>query len=230
MRRFWSHANAARDGEGYHILLDGKPMRLPGGVVLRVGQAALAEAIAAEWQAAAENVAAAALPLTQLAATAQTRVAADPAASVAALLRYGEADLLCYRATHPPALVARQAAAWQPWLDWAARVLDAPLAVTAGVMPIAQPPAALHALERALAARTIAELTGLGVAVPALGSLVLGLALAAGALDAATASELAALEEITQAQSWGEDGEAAARRAAIAGEIAQAARFMELSG
>ncbi len=230
MRRFWSHANAARDGEGYHILLDGKPMRLPGGAVLRVGQAALAEAIAAEWQAAAENVAAAALPLTQLAATAQTRVAADPAASVAALLRYGEADLLCYRATHPPALVARQAAAWQPWLDWAARVLDAPLAVTAGVMPIAQPPAALHALERALAARTIAELTGLGVAVPALGSLVLGLALAAGALDAATASELAALEEITQAQSWGEDGEAAARRAAIAGEIAQAARFMELSG
>lgn len=230
MRRFWSHANTARDGEGYHILLDGKPMRLPGGAVLRVGQAALAEAIAAEWQAAADIVVPAALPLTQLAATAQSRVAADPAASVAALLRYGEADLLCYRATHPPALVARQAAAWQPWLDWAAHVLDAPLAVTAGVMPIAQPPAALHALERALAARTIAELTGLGVAVPALGSLVLGLALAAGALDAATASELAALEEITQAQSWGEDGEAAARRAAIAGEIAQAARFMELSG
>jgi chaperone required for assembly of F1-ATPase len=230
MRRFWSHAKAARDGEDFHILLDGKPMRLPGGAVLRIGKAALADAIAAEWQAAAEDVEAAALPLTQLAATAQSRVAADPAASVAALLRYGETDLLCYRATHPPALVARQAAAWQPWLDWAARALDAPLRATAGVMPIAQPPAALRALERALAAQTIAGLTGLGVAVPALGSLVLGLALASGALDATTAGDLAALEEIVQAQLWGEDGEAAQRRAAIAGEIAQAARFMELSG
>ena len=44
-----------------------------------------------------------------------------------------------------------------------------------------------------------------------------------------TAHALGALDELFQAEQWGEDAEAAARRAAIAADIALAARFIALS-
>ena len=234
MKRFWTEATAAPapEGTGHAILLDGKPLRLPGGAVLRVGPAALAQAIAGEWQAAGGGkggeMSFADTPLTRLAGTAQERIAPDPAPSVAAIAAYGAHDLLCYRAETPETLVRHQHEAWQPWLDWAARQLDAPLLVRAGIAPIAQPESSLSALRRAVAARDALALAALGLAVPALGSLVLGLALAEGALDAADAHRLGALEELHQAALWGEDAQAAARRAAVAADVALAARLLRL--
>ena len=155
MKRFWQTATVAPDPAGHAILLDGKPMRLPGGAVLRVGPAALAAAIAAEWQEAGGakggEMSFADTPLTRIAGTAQERIAPDPEPSIAALARYGETDLLCHRAETPESLVRRQHEGWQPWLDWAAARFGARLAVTEGVVPVAQPPEALAALAAALA-------------------------------------------------------------------------------
>ena len=148
---------------------------------------------------------------------------------VEGLAKYAESDLLCYRAERPAALVARQARAWQPWLDWAARTYGARLRAVTGVMHVAQDAEALEALRRAVAAQTTPVLAGLGLAVPALGSLVLGLALADGALDAGMAHELASLDELFQVEQWGEDAEATARRERIAEELALAERFIRLS-
>jgi chaperone required for assembly of F1-ATPase len=58
---------------------------------------------------------------------------------------------------------------------------------------------------------------------------VLGLAMAEGRLDAVAAHELGALDELFQAEAWGKDAEAVARRAAIAADIALAARFLRLT-
>lgn len=233
MKRFWDQAKTERAGDGFAILLDGRPMRLPGGAVLRIASPALAEAIAAEWQAAGGTkngeMSFADTPLTRLAGTAQERIASDPWPTVDAIARYGENDLLCYRAETPEALVRRQAEAWQPWLDWAAQRLDAPLRVTTSVARLRQPQASIGALRKAVGALDAYQLAGLGVAVPALGSLVLGLAVAAGDLDPAAAHALGALDELYQAELWGEDAEAAARRRAVAGDVAMAGRFMELA-
>ena len=234
MKRFWETATVAPDPAGHAILLDRKPMRLPGGAILRVGPAALAAAIAAEWQVAGGakggEMSFADTPLTRIAGTAQERIAPDPEPSIAALARYGETDLLCPRAETPETLVRRQHEGWQPWLDWAARQLDAPLRVGAGVVALAQPPDSLAALRRAVAALDPLGLAALGIAVPALGSLVLGLALAAGAVDAATAHRLGALDALYQAELWGEDAEAASGRAAVAADIALAGRVLALLG
>ncbi len=234
MKRFWETATVAPDPAGHAILLDRKPMRLPGGAILRVGPAALAAAIAAEWQVAGGakggEMSFADTPLTRIAGTAQERIAPDPEPSIAALARYGETDLLCHRAETPETLVRRQHEGWQPWLDWAARQLDAPLRVGAGVVALAQPPDSLAALRRAVAALDPLGLAALGIAVPALGSLVLGLALAAGAVDAATAHRLGALDALYQAELWGEDAEAASGRAAVAADIALAGRVLALLG
>ncbi len=230
MKRFWDTATVAPTDSGFAILLDGRPMHLPGGPELRVRPRRLAEAIAGEWQAAGAEMSFADTPLTRLAGTAQQRIAPDPAATAEAIARYAENDLLCYRAAGPDLLVRRQARAWQLWLDWAALTYDAPLRVTTGVAPIRQPPDSVAALRRAVAALEVEVLAALGIAVPALGSLVLGLALAEGKLDAPSAHALGALDELFQAEQWGDDAEAVARRAAIAADIELAARFIALSG
>lgn len=233
MLRFWDTTAVSPTVDGFAVLLDGKPMRIPGGRPLTIAAAPLAEAVAAEWRQAGGAKGGAMsmedVPLTRLAGTAQDRIAPDPAPVAAALAQYAESDLLCYRAENPKALVVQQAHAWQPWLDWAAQRHGAKLTPTTGVMHRAQDPAALDAIRQAMERQSVPTLAALGVAVPLLGSAVLGLALAEGALDAAAAHELASLDELFQVESWGEDAESAARRRRIAEDIALAERFIRLS-
>ncbi len=229
--RFWEETHAAPAPEGFTVLLDVRPLRLPGGSTLILPTLPLAQEIAGEWKSRpkGEILRPEDIPLTRLAATAQERIAPAPEPIIAALASYGSTDLLCYRAAEPEALVWRQEAAWQPWLDWAAGEFGACLAVTTGVMPLAQDPAVLAALRAALAATHVPALAALGLAVPALGSLVLGLALIRGRLAAAEAAAASFLDETFQAEIWGEEAEAVERRAAIGAEIALAARFVILA-
>ncbi len=232
MKRFWDAASVAAEPGGFAVLLDGRPVRLPGGGKLLAESAALAEALAAEWHAAGgakggemqmDDV-----PLTRLVGTAQERIAPDPAAMVQGLAKYAETDLLCYRA-EDYRLAERQARDWQPLLDWAALQLDAPLAVTTGIMPVAQPEAALAALERRVAAAGPLELAALGLLVPALGSLVLALAVLLGRLEPEQAHDLATLDERFQEEFWGTDAEAAAKRERGAADVALAGRLLQLA-
>ena len=233
MKRFWTDARAEPEAGSWSVRLDGKPMRLPGGAALRIPTATLAHAIADEWAAAGAapggEMTYADVPLTRIAGTAQERVAPAAAAVALELARYGESDLLCYRATEPPELVAAEAAAWDVWLDWAAATYGARLSVGQGIVHVAQPPEALMALAGAVARCDVATLAGLGIVVPALGSLVLGLAVAAGAVTPEDAHATSALDELYQAALWGEDEEAADGRAAVARDVADAARYVRLS-
>ena len=236
MQRFWDQACLVAVEGGFTILLDGRAMRLPGrakGAALLLPGPALGAAVADEWQAAGGErdgrFEMTALPLTRLAATAQDRISPDPGPVIDALAAYGEDDLLCYRAAAPAPLVARQAEAWQPWLDWAATTFDAGLLTTTGIIHVDQPEGALAALRRALTRHDAYILAGLGVAVPSVGSLVLGLALAAGALPASEAHRLGLLDATFQAELWGEDEEAALRAAAICQDVEEASLFMALA-
>jgi chaperone required for assembly of F1-ATPase len=205
----------------------------PAGRQAHLPPGALAEAIAAEWQAAGGDVGGTvlpeALPLTRIAATAN-QIARDPGPTVDAIARYGETDLLCYRADSPPELAARQALLWQPWLDWSAEHLGARLIAHAGVMPQQQAVQSIARLHDVVAAGTPARLAGLGIIVPALGSLVLGLALAEGRLEPEDAHELALLDEFFETSLWGVDTAAAERRRHILQDIKEASRFMMLAG
>lgn len=236
MKRFWDTAdvapNDAEGGAGWSVRLDGKPVRVPGGGLLLLPNALLAREVAAEWQAAGGGKGAEMsyddLPLTRLAGTAQERVAHDPGPVVLEIARYGQSDLLCYRAEAPASLVERQAEQWQPWLDWAARALGARMVVTAGIIHVSQPEAALSALTVAVARLDAHRLAAIGILVPSFGSLVLGLAVAQGALSATEAHEIATLDERHQAGFWGWDHEAEVRMAKVAEDVAAAGRFLDL--
>lgn len=223
MRRFWREV--AVDGDGV-VLLDGRPVRTPGRVPLALPTAALAEAVAEEWRAVGETIDPRAMPMTGLANAAIDRIAPDPAAFAAGLARYGESDLLCYRADAPEPLVERQVAAWDPLLDWARARYDVTFAVTAGVMHVAQPVATIARLGEAVGALPPFALAGLSPVVTITGSLVGALALAEGAASADAVWAASRLDEDWQAEMWGADADALAVREARRREFDAGVRFL----
>jgi chaperone required for assembly of F1-ATPase len=228
MKRVYKQATARAAEGGWGVALDGRPMRTPAKQELIVPSAALAEAIAAEWHAQQDEIRPATMPLTRLAATTIDRTRTQRELVAAEAANYAGTDLVCYRAEHPPALVARQHAEWQPLIDWTMQRYDAALAVTSGIVPQPQSPAALKAFAAAVAAQDDFRLTALHAMTTACGSLVIALALIEGRLDPASAFAVSQLDETFQIEAWGEDAEATARRRGLAEDIEAAARFVQL--
>jgi chaperone required for assembly of F1-ATPase len=229
MKRLYKTATVqAVEGDGYGVMLDTKRLLTPAKLPLVAPSHALAQAIAEEWRAQGADLKPHTMPLMRLASTAIDLVAKRHGDVVAEIAAYAGTDLLCYRADQPPELAARQHAVWQPLLDWAILRYDAPLIVTAGIVPVTQPATTLHALAVAVAAYPPMRLVALHAITTATGSLIIALALLEGELDADAAFAAAQLDENFQIERWGEDYEAADRRAALKADIATAARFAAL--
>ena len=228
MKRFYKSAEPAQGDAGYQIHLDGRPVNTPAKARLTVPAAALAAAVAEEWNAQTETVDPDTMPLTQLANTTIDRVAPQRDEVAATVLAYAETDLLCYRADHPAALAERQNAVWQPLLDWAALEFDAPLTVVRGILPARQPQASLDAFARRVGTLDDFHLAAIGHAAGLQGSIVLALALAAKRITAEQAYEAAFLDDLYQLEVWGEDDEATTRLDRLRAELAATDRFLTL--
>ncbi|HYN39244.1 MAG TPA: ATP12 family protein [Rhodospirillales bacterium] len=229
-RRFYRTVAIAPGDGGFRVLLGGRPVRTPAGAMLAMPTAALAAAVANEWLAQGETLRPETMPLTRLTATALDRIGAHRRAVIDGLVGYAGSDLVCYRADGPPDLVALQSAVWQPLVDWAETVCGTAMTVSIGIVPATQPQPAVDGLRRLTEAASDRRLTALATVVQASGSLVIGLALVHGRIEADTAAEAALLDEHWQAARWGSDAEAEARRAEIASEIRTAALFLALAG
>lgn len=227
-RRFWSRAGVAPAEAGWTLALDGKPVRSPARAALILPTRALAEAVAAEWDAQEGTIRPETMPLTRAANSAIDRVAPQRAAVAGMIAEYGTTDLLCYRAGHPPGLVARQAEAWDPLLAWAATRLGAPMICVSGVMHHPQPPESLARLAAEVTPLDAFRLTALHDLVTLSGSLVLGLAVLAGRIAPAAAWPISRLEEDWQAERWGTDPEAEAAAAEKRAAFLSAARLLSL--
>jgi chaperone required for assembly of F1-ATPase len=201
MKRFWKDVTV----DNGQVALDGRPVRTPGRVPLTLPNAALADAVAEEWRAVGQDIDPRAMPLTGLSNAAIDRIAADPASFAEGLARYGESDLLYYRAESPDPLIARQVDAWDPLLDWARGRYDVHFETATGVMHRAQPEATLARLSDAVHALDAFHLAGLSPVVTVTGSLVAALALLERAANPETVWQAAHVDELWQAEQWGED-------------------------
>ena len=228
LKRFYEVAAAVKAEGGYQILLDGKPVRTPGGRTVLLPGRALAEALAAEWDAQRPFIDLPRMGLHQLVCNTLDRGAAGQQELLDELVAYGETELLCYRAGEPAALAARQAAAWDPLLDWAANRFGARLGVTSGIMAITQDAAAISALRDRIARADPFQLTALRAATGIGGSLIVALALAEAHLDLDAAWRMVNVDEDWQREKWGEDTQAAANRADALLAFTYAARMLQL--
>lgn len=227
-RKFWTTASAVPVEGGFTVHLDGRPVRTPLKAPLILPTLALAEAVAAEWQAQEGTVKPETMPFTRMANSAIDKVRPQFAAVADLLAEYGGSDLLCYRAEGPADLVARQAQSWDPLLNWARQELGAALRSTTGVMPVAQSEASLAALRSLVHAFGPFELAAFHDLVSISGSLVLALAVARDRIGAEEAWTLSRVDEDWQIALWGEDEEAAEVAARKRDALLLADRFLRL--
>jgi len=105
VKRFWKEVTVEPEAGGWGIRLDGRSVKTPARALLAVPSKHLAEAIAEEWGNVGETIDLREMPLTGLANAAIDRIAPEWEVFAQGLARYAEADLTCYRAEGPRALV-----------------------------------------------------------------------------------------------------------------------------
>ena len=227
-KRFWKEATVVEAEGGFTVLLDGRAVKTPAKAPLVVPTRAMAEAIAAEWQAQEKEVDPRTMPVTRSANAAIDKVTPQKAEVCQMLADYGGHDLLCYRAIGPQELVQRQAAAWDPILSWCDQQLAAPLASGQGVMHVEQPAQSLAKLADEIERLDSFEVAALHDLVTISGSLVLALAVLHRHLSSQTAWAHSRIDEEFQIEQWGHDEEAAAAALAKEQAFVNAALILEM--
>jgi chaperone required for assembly of F1-ATPase len=224
-RRFYRNAAIASAADGHGVVLDGKPIHTPARRVLTAPTRAIAEAIAAEWQAQSELIDPATMPLTRLANSIIDGVAGAEGPVAAEIEKYLASDLLFYRAATPLKLRDRQAEQWDPILAWARDALGADFNLGEGVVHVAQPEAALKAASAAIPTDPW-QLGAVHVVTTLTGSALIALALWRGRLTSEAAWQAAHVDEDWNMEQWGEDEMALERRAFRFAELQAAATIL----
>lgn len=228
MKRFWKAAEVGEAHDGYSIALDGRRVKTPARADLVVQSRALADAIAAEWNECGDDVDPRAMPLAGLANAAIDRIAPDKEGYAAGIARYGESDLVCYRAEGPETLVRWQSESWGALIAWARRRFDVDFTCQTGIMHVPQPEETVRKLAHAVASLDAFQLAGLSPLVTIGGSLVAGLAVLEEMMPAEAAWEAVSLDDRWQLEQWGDDPEARAALDARRRDFLAAARFLTL--
>jgi chaperone required for assembly of F1-ATPase len=229
VKRFYKDASIGeRDGR-WHVLLDGRAVKTVGGRAQALPSAALAEAMAAEWAGQGEEIDPARFVLRDMADYALDVVAGDPADAWAQILPYGETDTLCYRAEPGDALRREQDLMWEPLLADAEARLGLRFERIGGIIHRPQPADTRERLQAVLATFDPFELVALQTLTTLSASLVIGLAALEAEADMAGLWTAANLEEDWQAERWGRDAEAQARRERRHEAFLAAARFAALA-
>lgn len=227
-KRFWTKAQVAPAPDGFTVTLDGRSVKTPAKTPLVVPTEALAEQIAAEWQAQKDKIDPRTMPFTRTANSALDKVAVQHAEVAQMLADYGDSDLLCYRAEMPAELANRQADLWDPVLDWAAQTLGARLQPRVGIMHRPQDPQSLEALKTRVFRQTPFELAAFHDLVSMTGSLVLAFAAVHGHQPPDAIWDLSRVDELWQQEQWGVDEEAEILTQSKRGEFLHAHRFYGL--
>ena len=225
-KRFYAHAGVVQGSDGFAIALDDKPIRTPSGRQVVAPVRVIADAIVAEWEAQQEFIDPLTMPMTRFANSVVDAVADRVEAVTSDITKYFQSDLLFYRAGHPAALVAREAAHWDPPLFWAADALGAHFILAEGIMHVRQPDSAIAAARAALPADPW-SVAALHVVTTLTGSALLALALLRGVLDQDQVWAAAHVDEDWNIEKWGVDEEVAARRAARLVDFTAAAGIIE---
>lgn len=229
MKRFYRDVTVEPVGAGFRVLLDARPIKTQRGAAQLVPTAALGEALAQEWRDQGEEIDPARFVMRDMADYAIDIVRPDRADIAGKLLAFAETDTLCYRADPDEPLYRRQQEQWEPLVAALEAREGIALERVSGIVHRPQPEATLAALRTRLQELDDFTLAGLQTMTSLAASLCVGLdALEPGA-DAAALWDAASLEELWQAEQWGRDEQAEARRAKRRREFMAAFDFVRLA-
>eukprot|EP00741_Cyanophora_paradoxa_P009165 tig00001471_g8876.t1 len=214
-RRFFKGVTVEEGAHGeapsYLVKLDGRSIRTPKKHTLALPTRALAMAIAMEWESQTERVRPVSMPLMSLAATTVDHVAYERERMVMNMIRFLGTDATCVRATGP------------------AELFGVPLSVSHGLFADDHPAELVERVARHLRSLDDWNLAGLEALTAGAKSLVVALAVRAGALGIPEAVAAARVDEEHQLADWGlVEGNHDVDRVDMASRLASAALFLRL--
>ena len=229
MKRFYRQVTVRSEAGGWRVWLDERGLKTPAAAPQVVPTEALAEAMASEWREQGEEIDTSAFGFRDLADFALDTVTKDCGRIVEELLAYAETDTLCYRAEPGEALYRRQCADWEPLLLAAEARYDVRFRRISGIVHEAQPEETAKRLRAVLEAQGPFALAALTMMASLAASLVVPLTALDPDAEPDALFNAANLEEDFQAELWGQDAEAEARRTTRAAAFAMAQRFAALA-
>jgi chaperone required for assembly of F1-ATPase len=228
-KRFYKTAETIETDTGFAVQLDGRTAKTSGKKPLILLTKALAELVAAEFDAQKEFIDPFSMPVLRIVNPAIDSVSGLMAEVRADIANYAGTDLLCYRANEPEKLIARQNAIWNSIITRVEKEISAPFILAEGVMHVAQLQPTLDAFAMRLETETpdAFTLSATHVLTTLSGSAMLSLSVTAGWLSASDAWAAAHHDEDWTIEFWGEDAEAQARRAKRWVEFEAAAKVIQ---
>lgn len=229
-KRFYKNVEVREDGRNFKIFCDDRSLKNAGKGDFVVPTRELAEEIAKEWDAQADEIKMESMPITNFVGAVLALDSERRAKLKADMLSFVSTDVLCYRASYPESLVKRQAKEWNPVLDWLETAFGIRLVVVAGVLPSSQPRVVEDKIKAEIDKFDDFQLLGFCKIASVCTSISLGLAVLKKFVEADKAFELSRLEENYQNEQWGTDMEALKARNLALAEAVNAEKVLKLVG
>ena len=208
MKRFYKAVDVTATNDIFQVTLDSRPVKTPLGAVQHVPTRALADALAAEWDAQGDTLDMALFRLRDLADFAIDIVGPAPEETATKLLAFLDTDTLCYRADPDEPFFKRQLAVWEPVLTAFEADHSITLERISGIMHRPQAESATATLRDAITAMDAFTLSELTAKTSLSASLAVGMASLKPDANPDTLWAAANLEEDWQVEQWGSDYEA----------------------
>lgn len=213
-KRFYKEVAAGPVDGGFVVTLDGRPVKTPGlKVPVVVPAAPLAVTMAEEWSAQGEFINPATMPMVRLINSALESGEHMIPAFRDEVMKFAAGDMMLYRADTPQGLVAAQEAAWDKAMVTLARHFGVTFQPTVGLIHQPQPKATMDRLAAALERENLLTMTALVSITGLTGSGLLAIGLLHKLFPVEHVWEAAHVDEDFQISHWGQDEEAAERRA-----------------
>ena len=213
-KRFYKDVAAGPVDGGFVVTLDGRPVRTPGKkLAVVVPAAAIATAMAEEWAAQGEFIDPATMPMVRLVNSAVESGEEMIPAFREEVIKFAGSDLLLYRAETPRELVSEQELLWDNALTVLARHFGISFQPTMGIIHQAQPKPTLDRLAEVLVGENLLVMTALVSITGLTGSGLLAIGLWNKLFSPDQVWKAAHVDEDYQIAQWGQDEEAADRRA-----------------
>lgn len=227
MKRFYKEVSVEPGQGAWRIFLDGKPIKNSSGEVIFAPSEELANAAANEWKEADEQVDMKVMPMTRLIGASTSLDAEDRTRMVDEMVAYAETDLLCYW-SEDVTLQNLQQDRWEPVLKAVEGHYNVQFRRTTSIVPVQQMDETIAVVRQAVEVLDDYHVVAVSQLVGALGSVLLFLAWRNELVGSEEMIELSQLDELYQAEKWGEDVEAKQARAVKAEDIHLLTRYLQL--
>ncbi|MDC0227688.1 hypothetical protein OAK51_04235 [Alphaproteobacteria bacterium] len=228
MKKFWKKVEIREIFKNtFQVQLDKKILKTPMKKDLRFLNYHIAFETSKEWDIDGPIINTDGMIFYGLMSTAIDKIAKNRTLFINEILSFIDTDLICYRADAPNELVQLQNKKWDPIISIIEKYTGFRLETFIGIMPSKQKKAVHLKVKQLVNKFSDLEISALHRITNVTGSIFLSLCILKGDLYKNHAFELSFLDELWQAENWGDEEEASKKRKNISLELNRFIYFVD---